>query len=150
MASPEFQTNAFLLKFGPHWYGLQQTKTIHSIASAQPLRHTIANLLHRVSVKTAACTDPTERLREGDLRALDSLFVGMEATVSINNALRRLEAIHPEPSWDDLEAWGGRLQPLPAPKPTANSKTSPSRPAAKLPTKGDAQRVTADRTGRRW
>lgn len=147
MASPEFQTNSFLLKFGPHWYGLRQTKTIHSIASAQPLRQTIADLLHRASVKTTACTDPTERLREGDLRALDSLFVGLEATVSINNALRRLEAIHPEPSWDDLEAWGGRLQPLPTPKATVNPKTSTSRPAAKQPTKADIRPVAADRTG---
>lgn len=97
----------------PHWRVLRHKCLPYSIASSQGLRQTIRTVLKRAVLKSLPQADTIDHLRDNDLKALDSLFVGLEATASINNALRQLAEMHPEPSWDDVDAWGGRLQPLP-------------------------------------
>lgn len=97
----------------PHWRVLRQPYLPYSIASSQGLRQTIRTVLKRAVLKSLPQSDTIDHLRDNDLKALDSLFVGLEATASINNALRQLAEMYPEPSWDDMDAWGGRLQPLP-------------------------------------
>ncbi|HEY9690320.1 MAG TPA: hypothetical protein V6D46_10040 [Coleofasciculaceae cyanobacterium] len=97
----------------PHWRVLRRKCLPYSIASSHGLRQTIRTVLKRVVLKSLPQSNTADHLRDNDLKALDSLFVGLEATTSINNALRQLADMHPEPSWDDVDAWGGRLQPLP-------------------------------------